>query len=142
MNAVVGTLLLAGSVLLFGWAYIQYRRPNPASWTTWDLPVQFITIASMTLLGFSLGLFGRFATTFEQQTFGLLEAGIVAAIALVTYLLLSLQVRHWKRLCALEAGSAGSGAAIVDLPVGNGTGPGSPPRDRPKPGRTQRRKAA
>lgn len=140
MNAVVGTLLLAGATLLFGWAYIQYRRPNPASWTTWDLPVQFITIACMTLLGFSLGLFGRFAARFEQEVFGLLEAGVIAFTLIVTFFLLRRQSARWKRLCA----AAASGATIVPLPVGTNGGPDQPPSNRSSDGRgrTPSRKAA
>ena len=52
MIATIGAALMASAVVVFAWAYGQYRRPVPASWTESETVTVSIALATMGLLLF------------------------------------------------------------------------------------------
>ena len=82
MNAILGVGLLASAVLLFSWAFGQFRRPQPRAWAQTDTSAIAATLLFVCLFVFSLAFLGAFLFDIRTET-RWLEIGLTAAGALL-----------------------------------------------------------
>lgn len=114
MDAVSGTLMLALSASLFGWAYVEYRRPDPSRWTKRSLPADILNVSCIALMAFGLGHLGRALAGSANQGFGPFELSAVVAIAVAA---VGIQFLLRRRFAALWAAAGGSATVTtLELP--------------------------
>lgn len=85
MNAILGVGMLAVSALLFAWAYGQFRRPRPKSWTLGDLGGVSVTLTIVILTMFGVFHLGAFLFNLESETRWLEIAAVTAGSLLVCW---------------------------------------------------------
>ena len=145
MDAVVGTLLLTLATLLFGWAMVEFRRPNPSRWTRAESSALAIVFTAMTLLTFGGGILVRFSTAPGEQPLGIVEAALIGAILIAAWLGMRVLRARWKRLAATDQTVTEAQSKIAVFPLGpsdEGPDPGKrPPRSLGGGKRAGRRKA-
>ena len=83
MLAVYGVLLLASSVLLFMWAYGQFRAPSPKKWTTSGTAANFVVLTVISLLAFGVGTAIKAAISFESGAIQIQHGALIAGIIVV-----------------------------------------------------------
>ncbi len=146
MIAVVGTLLLALATLLFSWAMVEYRRPNPGRWTRAETPALAIIFTTMCLLIFGLGELARFLVPFGDLRLGVVEAALIGAIIIAAGMGIRALRARWKRLASTVETAADDQSTVALFSSGlsgDGSDPGKqPPRSLGGGGRARRRKAA
>lgn len=109
MNAIFGVLLLAASTVLFSWAFIQVRRPNPRPWADSDLSVQLIVFTWIVALCAGVGLLAKAIDALETEPLTATQYAAVAAILVTAgalHYLLRLQWRGFKRTVNQIPGNA------------------------------------
>jgi hypothetical protein len=153
MDGVVGTLLLAAAILMFGWAMVEYRRPNPSGWTQAEIAAEVIVLFTTALLAFGVGYLVRFLLAFKELHPGVTEVVLIGAevvligvIVFLTWLgLRGLRARQ-RRLAFSAKEEPGDQSNIVSFAPTSSTGtpdPGqSPPLSFGGGRRARKRKAA
>lgn len=129
MKLVFGMLSLALAAVLFAWACVQYRRPNPSRWTASDGLSNVIALLSVGGFAFGLAFLGHFAVSVGQDPPSLGHiAAAVAILAASAVPLAALRVQ-WRRL-STDAGRTSDGAhlTLVAGAQASDGGPGLPPR--------------
>lgn len=139
MFAVVGVLLLGGSVLLFAQTLLARRNPDTPAWAMRGWTVEAATWTAV--IGFFAGV-SLMAQAVAEPAFGWIEAGIVV-VMLAAFAILWSRMRVGKRLAEYKAMTAASQAK----PAGTsktmaGTGEGPAPKPAPGAGGGSGRKAA
>lgn len=146
MDAVVGTLLLTLATLLFGWAMVEYRRPNPSRWTRAESSALAIVLTTISLLTFGVGNLVRFSTALGERPLGVVEAALIGAILVAAWLGVRVVRARWNRLAATDRTVSEAQSKIAVFPLGpsdEGSDPGKrPPRPLGGGKRAERRKAA
>ncbi len=140
MDAVIGALLLAAAVILSGWVMVEFRRPVPGHWTTWELTSQLVVTLLVALIAVGFVFLVRFAMRADEHL-TLADLAMIAGAAAVAVLLVLAQRRRWRRLLAVAAQAPAPASAIVGTtaPTGganNDTPPVQPGQGRPPRGRT------
>lgn len=131
MTAAIGAALMASAVVVFAWAYGQYRRPNPASWTQSESATVGITLGMMSLLTFGLGTVIRALINAESSAIGIMDLALVAGAFAVAFALVPALTRPARAGAA--AGPAGAGAVPL---AANDPGPANPSRPGRSGGKT------
>lgn len=146
MDGVVGTLLLAAATLLFGWAMVEYRRPNPSRWTRAESPVLVIVFTTMSLLSFGVGTLARFLVPLGEARLGLSEATLIGITIMVTWIGVRALRARWKRTVSSDKAVIEAQSKVTVVPLersGQSPDPGKrPPRSLGGGKRAGRRKAA
>jgi len=147
MDAVVGALFLATSGVVFAWACVKFRRPNPPRWTQREFPALTVTLAVLTFLSSGVAFLGRFVADFSEQSFGLAEAALILVCAAVIVGSIILSRERLSRLRAAARSQAEAGSAVTQLGAPShveGPEPAtpSPPRTPARGKRPARRKVA
>ena len=78
MTAAIGAALMASAIVVFAWAYGQYRRPNPASWTLSESATVATTLIMMSLLTFGLGFVVRALLDVNSTAMGVTDLALIA----------------------------------------------------------------
>ena len=124
MIAPIGAVLMASAVIVFAWAYGQYRRPTPAGWTESEGLTVVLVLFMMSLLTFGLGMIVRAVISTESLAMGALETGISGAAFIVAFALVPLLTRPARA----------NQAPVMVVPVFTGTGATMPsPANEPGP---------
>lgn len=118
MLAVVGTLLLSAALLVFAWARVEHQRPRPARWLRHEIASQLVVFVILMFLAGGIGLILHVVGNYDSNRIGLVEGGLIAAIALAALLLHGAFRRYAQRSLG-EAAAAGLGP----------TGHAEPPED-------------
>jgi hypothetical protein len=98
MQAILGVLLLAAATVLFSWAFIQVRRPNPGAWADSDLAVQLVVFVWIVVLCAGVGTLAKAVETFESDPVTSAQYATIAAILVASGMLHYLLRRQWRRL--------------------------------------------
>jgi hypothetical protein len=146
MDGVVGALLLAAATLLFGWALVEYRRPNPGRWTRAESLAIVILLTALSFFTFGLGELTRFVISFGEMRIGLLQVTLIAVIIVATTIGIRTLRAHWRRLVTSDPRTVGGQSQVVVFPLepsGEDPDPGQrPPRSVGGGRRAGRRRAA
>ena len=141
MFAVYGVLLLALSVLLFVWAYGQFRAPTPKEWTTSGLAANVIVLGVISLLAFGVGMIIKGAVNYGTEAIQAWHLAQIAGIVIVTYFLGRRLGRRSMSTAPLQASTVGT----LEGAVAGAANDSDPGRPRPAQGagrRFGRRRAA
>jgi small-conductance mechanosensitive channel len=146
MDGVVGTLLLAAAILLFGWTMVEFRRPEPRRWARAETSGIALLCITMSLFAFGTGYLVRFVLSLNELRLDMGEVAAIGAVLIALWLgLLGLRA-HRRRIAISDCAAGEAPSAIVEFPSGS-----SPPNtdhgigpSRPVGGgkRARRRKAA
>jgi len=134
MLAVLGVALLAAAVVLFQWAYIEHRRPDPKAWTRPEYAAHFISLVLTAALASGVA-FGIAAVVRQgAHPITAMHGVIVLLIVVATAGVVVMQQRGWVRLRAAAVPAGVHGLRVA----ANDSGPRVPPRrtpSKPKPRR-------
>jgi hypothetical protein len=135
MIVVWASVCFAMSILLFGLAFRQFRRPDLPAWLASDLSSQLVCVAIVTLFAFGCGFLVKLALVRQSDGFAVLE--YAAALALVG--LSAVAAARFIVLGQRYAAAAAASADVIAFPP-----PGTPASSASgKPvGSRRRRKAA
>lgn len=92
MYAVYGVLLLAASVFLQQFFYVQHRRPQPAAWTKPEIASQLSCLVTMVAFASGLGMIVHFFAKYDLGNLTLANDGeMLASIAVAVALVVSVR---------------------------------------------------
>ena len=83
MIAAIGACLMASAIVVFAWAYGQYRRPAPARWTVSEGITVALVMVMMSLLAFGFGMIVRAAVNTDTLSMRLLDIAIMVGAFVV-----------------------------------------------------------
>lgn len=86
MLAVYGTLVAAVTVIVFAAAVVKFRDPNRPEWMRNGVVEQATALGFTIALAIGIGLVAQFAFTFKNQSFGVVEGGLIVAIVVAAVL--------------------------------------------------------
>lgn len=147
MTAALGVSLLALAAIIFAWAYGQYRRPDPRTWTRSEVPTYAITLGTITLFTLGLGYTADAVINFETEPLNVIGGLLIAGALALAGLLVPRLVRPARVAAAAgtELASPAPESAVVLPHPGLAGGPDTTPRPSDTKGagkKTRRRRAA
>lgn len=129
MIAPIGAVLMASAIVVFAWAYGQYRRPAPARWTVSEGITVALVMFMMSLLTFGMGMIVRAVLDSNTLSMRLLDVAIMVGAFVVALALVPLLTRPARIGQATEPlVPIFSGTAAAMPPPANETGPMPPAR--------------
>lgn len=145
MDAMLGVGLLALTVLLFAWAYGEFRRPDPKAWTRSNLAATSISLAMTFLVAFAVVFVGNAFLTLGSETRWLQIAAVAGGCLVVCWFLVPRLLAPARRVAGAPAGDAGAGHVPSDTaPQGpaNDPRPTAPAQPGRPSGKPHKRRAA
>ena len=124
MDGVVGVLLVAATIPLFGWAIIEYRRPIPGRWTRAGTLDQAIVLATMGFLALGVGFLVRYVIRFSELPPTTIEMASISAIIVMLWIVIRVLRARWRRIVSADQ-------AAIEIESKVGKFPSSPPVQYP-----------
>ncbi len=150
MSGVLGLLVVAAAVLLFGSLFFVSRRAHPPAWA--ELASNMGALAIVGLLALGIGSLVRFASALGTEPLGGFELALTVAAGVgliaVTWSLRASWRRAVRRNAAAAAGEPGlqptvsADVAIAGMQPANDAAAVDPIHPRPPAGGGRRRRAA
>jgi drug/metabolite transporter (DMT)-like permease len=121
MSAIIGTLLIASGIVMFSWSVLQYRRPNPPSWTRQENYAIGFSMAITAAFSLGFASYVHLIALEAHESFGALEWGaiVVCYVAVAIFLL---ALRRWWQTIRNETPAMAVVAGNENLSTG-GKGP-------------------
>jgi len=85
MQAIYGLALLCASILLLAFAARFRNAPNASNWAKSGVLLQAVLFTTIAGIVFGLSILIQFAFFIKTATFGMNEAGLLVAVAAVTW---------------------------------------------------------
>jgi hypothetical protein len=129
MIAAIGACLMASAIVVFAWAYGQYRRPAPARWTVSEGITVALVMVMISLLAFGFGMIVRAALNTDTLSMGAFETAIMVSAFAAAFALVPPLTRPARAAQAIEpVVPIFTGTAAAMPPPANEPGPTPPAR--------------
>jgi hypothetical protein len=86
MEGIYGLALLSASILLLGFAAKYRNGPHAAAWVKSGAVLQVVLFTTVAGVIFAVSMLIQFAVNIGAETFGAAEAGLLAAVVVVSWL--------------------------------------------------------
>jgi hypothetical protein len=86
MEGIYGLALLSASVLLLAFAAKYRNGPNVGAWVKSGVVLQIVLFTTVAGVIFAISMLIQFAVNIGAETFGTMEAGLLAAVVVVSWL--------------------------------------------------------
>ena len=118
MEGIFGLALMSASVLLLAFAAKYRNGPNAAEWFKSGAVLQIVLFTTVTGFVFAISMLIQFAVNIGTESFGLVEGGLLVAIAAATWVC-------WAALKRMPAPVRATVGTVDDMPPpanNNGSG--------------------